>query len=449
MGIAGLLNTTVGLLSGFTNFGLDVSAVKSIASINAEEATIKLSKEISVLNRLIWITGIVGTLVTLVFSGWLSKITFGNNDYRNAFIWLSIVLLFKQLANGHLAVLQGLRKLKFLAQANLFGNLFGLLITIPFYYYWKIDAIVPAIIISSVVSLFFTWFYYNKNNIKTIILTNAEVFSEGKSLLKLGVSLSIISLITLISGYILQVYIGNTKGVGEVGLFSAGFLIINNYVGLVFNAMGTDYYPRLSAINQDNDKIRVAVLQQALIAVLIITPIIVLFITFAPFIIKVLYSSKFSPIISMVNFGILGMLFKAVSWSMGYILIAKGDSKLFIKTSISFNSLFLMINIMGYYFYGLQGLGVTFTLNFMIHFFSLKIITFKKYDFYFDKAFYKTFLFCIFLCVFTFLFSHIKFPVLKYGLMSIVIVISTLFTVYELNKKIDFKSIIIKLKNRK
>jgi hypothetical protein len=36
----------------------------------------------------------------------------------------------------------------------------------------------------------------------------------------------------------------------------------------------------------------------------------------------------------MVCFGILAMLFRAVSWSMGFILIAKGDSKMFILTAV-------------------------------------------------------------------------------------------------------------------
>ena len=58
----------------------------------------------------------------------------------------------------------------------------------------------------------------------------------------------------------------------------------------------------------------------------------------------------------MVTWGILGMIFKAVSWSMGYMIIAKGDSKVFIKTAIGFNTILYFINILGYHFGGLEGL---------------------------------------------------------------------------------------------
>jgi hypothetical protein len=50
-------------------------------------------------------------------------------------------------------------------------------------------------------------------------------------------------------------------------------------------------------------------------------------------IVKVIYTPKFISI-PMVVFGILAILFRAVSWSMGFILIAKGDSKMFILTAV-------------------------------------------------------------------------------------------------------------------
>lgn len=441
MGIAGLLNSTIGLIGGFTGFGLNTSAVKSISMANVAEDRTKVATEISILKRLIWFTGILGTLITILLSSWLSKLTFGNSDYTFAFIWISITLLFKQLTDGQLAILQGLRKLKLQAKANLYGSFFGLLFTIPLYYYFGIQSIVPAIIVASLIALLSSWYFSVKIEVEPLKLSNAETVSGGKNMIKLGFSLSIISLLSILSAYLLQIVISHTGGIAEVGLFNAGFAIINTYVGLIFTAISTDYFPRLSAIANDNDKVRTTVIQQAIIAILIITPIIILFITFAPMIIRILYSLKFISIITMVSWGILGMLFKAVSWTMGYVLIAKGDSKMFIKTSVGFNFLFLLINVFAYYLCGLEGLGVTFTLNFIIHFFCLKMITYNRYDFYFDKEFYKIFIVCIVLCLTTFLISYISFPHLKYSLMLVMIVLSSVYTFHQLDKKINLKEL--------
>jgi len=265
-------------------------------------------------------------------------------------------------------------------------------------------------------------------------------------LIILGFSLSLIGLLTTLSSYLLQVFISHYKSVSEVGFYSAGFTILNTYVGVIFTAMATDYYPRLAKACHDNILVKKLVTEQSIIAVLLLTPIVVLFLVFAPTVIRLLYSKAFLPIVPLVCWGILGMVIKAVSWSMGYILIAKGDSGVFIKTSIVFNSLFLIINMLGFYFYGLEGLGITFLINYMIHFLSLKVITAKRYDFDFNNEFYKLFSYCIFLCLGAFLCLNIESVILKYILLSVLILISFRFSFVQLNKRLDFKDLLSRKK---
>ncbi len=454
MGIASLLTSTMGLINGLTNFGLERSAVKEISLANNNSETQKVTRIINVLKKLVWLTVTLGVVIMVVTSPWLSEFAFGNKDYTIAFMWISIALLFKQLASSQLAILQGLRKLQYLAKANLYGNFIGLIITLPLYYYFRLDAIVPAIIIATFMSFIFTFYYSNKLNIEKVKVSRKEAVSEGKSMINLGVMLSISSMITLLVAYIIRIYISKSSGVEEiglqeVGLYNAGFLILNSYVGIIFNAMGTDYFPRLSAISSEIKKLRKTVLEQALIAVLLITPIIVVFLTLAPFIITVLYSKEFSPIVAMVSWGILGMVFKAVSWSMGYMIIAKGDSKVFIKTAIGFNTLLLIFNVLGYHYGGLEGIGFSFFIYYIIHYIAVRIITYYRYDFYFEKGFYKIFTFTVVLCLVAFSLTFISNSVLKYGLMLGVVVISVIYSYKQLDKKLDIKDFIKSLLKRK
>ena len=129
-----------------------------------------LLKQLVFLKKLVWITiALLGLLVNdLISSPWLSEIAFGNKDYTISFMWISIALLFKQLSSSQLAILQGLRKLKSLAKANIFGNFIGLLITLPLYYFYKIDAIVPAIIIATLMSFVFTYYYSSQISINKV-----------------------------------------------------------------------------------------------------------------------------------------------------------------------------------------------------------------------------------------------------------------------------------------
>ena len=454
MGISNLLLTTMELINGLTNLGLERSAVKDISLANTNSNSKSVAITISVLKKLVWLTITIGVILMIVLSPWLSEIAFGNKDYTISFIWISIALLFKQLSSSQLAILQGLRKLKSLAKANLLGNFIGLLITLPLYYFYKIDAIVPAIIIATFMSFVFTYYYSQKLDIESVTISRKEAVSEGKGMIKLGVMLSLSSLITLLVAYIIRIYIGSANvteelGLIDVGLYSAGFVILNSYVGIIFNAMGTDYFPRLSEIANDINKLRKTVLEQATVAILLIAPIIVVFLACAPFIIVILYSHEFSPIVAMVTWGILGMIFKAVSWSMGYMIIAKGDSKVFIKTSIGFNAILLSINIIGYHFRGLEGIGISFFIYYIIHFIAIRMITYYRYDFYFEKGFYKIFTFTVIMCFLAFSFTFIPSSILKYTLMSGLILVSCWYSYKELDKKIGVKEYLAGIFKRK
>jgi O-antigen/teichoic acid export membrane protein len=441
MGITALLNSTINIISGISGLGIETSSVKHISSSYKNEDLNTVSTTVSVVRKLVLLTGILGALLAIVFSNWLSIITFGDSSHMYSFVFLSITLFFKQISLGQLVVLQGLRKIKLLAKANFYGNLFGLLFSIPVYYYYKIDAIVPTIIVASLSALIFSFYYSKKVKIKNIKLTNIQFTLVGKDIIKLGIMLTFSGLLTLLSTYLIQIYIVKTGNIEQVGFFNAGFTLLNSYVGIIFTVMSTDYFPRLSSISTDNEKIRISVMQQALISILIITPIIILFLIFIPLIVKIIYTSKFISIIPMVCFGIIGMLFKAVSWSMGFILLAKGDSEIFIKTAIGFNFLSLFLNILGYYYYGLEGLGFSFLIYYFLHFIIVKIITKKRYGFYFENKFYQTYLICIIMCCSTFFFRYITNTNLKYSLMIFMAILSIGFVLFQLNEKTNLKEL--------
>lgn len=431
MGISGLFYSAMGLIGVVSNFGLDTSAVKSLS------ATENTSREISIIKRLAWLSAILGAVLTVVFSPVLSQLTFGNTDYALAFVWIALAVLIKQLTVGQLAILQGLRKIELLAKANLAGSFLGLLVTIPLYYFFRIDAIVPAILVTVAVSFMVNAYYVSRLNMRSDKVTNRQAFREGKPMLSLGLSLSFITILTTLAAYALQIYISHCGGLQQTGFFNAGFAIVNSYVGLVFNAMASDYFPRLSAVSHDRAQTREIVTQQSFTAILIITPVVAFFMLLAPFVVQILYSREFMPIVLFVSWSMLGMLFKAVSWSMGYMLIARSDSKLFMATSIGFNSVFLANNIAGYYFYGLQGLGISFLVNHILHFAVLKVIVRNRYGFYFDAAFYKIFALCLGMCGIGFLFTYISDPYLKYGLLSGVVLTASAYCFHQMNKKVN------------
>jgi O-antigen/teichoic acid export membrane protein len=352
------------------------------------------------------------------------------------------------LASGQNIILQGLRKLKYLAQANMIGAFAGLVFSIPLYYFYGSEGVVPAIVISSFVSLFIAIFYSKKVAIKSFPATKKETLLEGKDMLRLGFMLSLSGLISVGASYLLRIYISNTGSIEDVGLYNAGFAIIGTYVGLVFTAMGTDYFPRLSNIAHDNSKAKELINQQAEIAILILAPILVIFLVFINWVIILLYSQKFVAINEMLLWATLGMFFKAASWSVGYLFLAKGDSKLFFWSELLANFYVLVLGVFGYHYFGLEGLGVSFLVSYVLLFFQVFFIAKKYYAFNFNTVFCKIFFIQIFIGVCCFI--AVKFITNSYVYMvgSFLILISVWFSYKELNKRLNITEIISNLKNK-
>ncbi len=448
MGIAGLLSATTGLIAGLTNFGLGTSAVKNIAAAYGSGNETKVSTIVTVIRRLVWITGLLGAILTLVFSSWLSELTFGNKEYTFAFIWISITLLINQISTGQSVVLRGMRKIKYLAQATMIGSVLGLITTIPLYYFYGIKGIVPGIIVTSVTSLLLSWYYSNKIDIKPVYVSKAKTIAEGKGMLKMGFMISLSGLITLGASYIVRIFISNTGGIDQVGLYNAGFAIINSYVGMIFTAMSTDYFPRLAAVAKSNDQSKTIINQQAEIAILILAPVIMVFLVFINWAVIILYSAKFLAVNDMILWAVLGIFFKAASWSIGFIFLSKGATKMFFWNELIFNFYLLSFNLVGYYFWGLAGLGISFMVAYILYLIQVYVVANRYYDFSFNSGFYKIFILQILLAIGCLSVVKLLDSPYSYVFGSLIIGISGFYAYKELDKRMDIKSIFTGFKNK-
>ncbi|MGE5348154.1 MAG: oligosaccharide flippase family protein [Actinomycetota bacterium] len=92
MGIYGLFTSTTGLIEKITNLGLSTSAVRNVAAANASGDRSRIGTVVSVLRRLVWITGIAGALFTFFAAPWLSDLTFSNREYTIGFRWVAVTL---------------------------------------------------------------------------------------------------------------------------------------------------------------------------------------------------------------------------------------------------------------------------------------------------------------------------------------------------------------------
>ena len=439
-GLYGLLSSTVELVRQISGFSIEVSGVKQISEASVNENKELINERSAILIKLSVITGFFGALLAMSLSPLLSLFTFGNSSKTLLILLISLSILFKQVFASKTAVMQGVSKLSYLAKTNLYSNFFGLIFTLLLYYFFSIDAIVPAIIISSLISLLVSEFYYKKLGLRGQKIKINEAIKKGKEVLLFGGLLALSSFLPALSNYLLQIFIGNEGGLTQVGLFNIGLVVINTYIGIIFIAMSTEYYPRLAAMNNDSVKESEAINSQAIISMLIIIPIVVFVLGFSSIIIKVLFSFKFMDVLPMISWAILGMFFKSVSFSMGYLIIARADSSVFTKTAVLFNGVYLLLCVLGYHFMGMEGIGIGTMLYFLIHLLGVYLIIKFRYDFRFSRSFLFILLTGIVFCLISILLYKLYNGYYKPYIFLGIFTISLLFSLNEIDKRIHIRN---------
>jgi O-antigen/teichoic acid export membrane protein len=449
IGTVGLLNNMIGIIGSLTNFGLNVTGVREVSSAYSDGDQGRFSERWAVLKRWSFIVGLFGAIVTVLLSKLLSKWTFGTEKNYFWFVILSVNFVFLSLSSGRIAMLQGLRKIRLIAVSNVWSSVFITLVTIPIYYFFKFDGIVPVILLSSLIGLLFNLYYTRDIETIKVNLSFSETIRRGQPLLKMGFLLSINVIFGQICNYIIKLYLnGNGTNAEILGFYEVSSVILLSYIGMVFNAMGTDFYPRLVAVQNNDNKVNQIANDQIEIGLLLVTPLLSLLYLFAPFLIEILYTKEFFAVILIFKGALFAVIIKAVIWPLAFVILAKGQNKLYFKQELLGDFLNITLTIAFYHWFGLEGIGIASIVNFTLYGIYVYRILNRKFNFSIRKDTFRILLVSLLIgllnCLVVF-FVDYPFSYLFLGILSSV---SIFYSYKELDKRIDISSYCVKIRKK-
>lgn len=388
MGLFAIFNSAIEMIGNITNLGLRTSSIRNISQETNNEG--KLNRICTVVRRWTLVLGILGAIVIASASPLLSQMSFGDKNHIWGYIALSIAVLANTLTNGEHSILQGTSLLRKLAKASLYGAFTGLLLSIPLFYFLGEDSIIPSIICYSLSILFFSYLLRNKNvGIQGETLSIKDTINLGKDFLKLGIFITLTDIATQITNYAFISYLNNASSTEMVGYYQTGYTLIAKYTALIFSSLGVEYFPRLSKVSHSNIRLNTFVSQEINIVLMILTPVIIAFILCRRLIISILYSPDFFIIETFISVGIIGMIFRAISWCMAFVILAKGTGKIFFITEITSTIIFLFLYIPAFNIFGLNGFGAAFLLWYLFYSIIIAFVYYRKFRLKLNIACYK------------------------------------------------------------
>lgn len=430
MGISSLFTSSAGTLQQAGSLGLNLAIVKEVAA--GKDDPEALPHIMAVAIRLLICSAIFGGVICIVFSPILSRWTFGDSQYTLSFIFLAVSVSLSIAGAGYLSLLQGLSEVKRLSKASVVGGLTGLFCGVPLYYFLGTSGIVPAIIIQSFTIFLFYFISFQKAFSGKAQFRWKEHRPMVKRLISLGLILMIGSLVGTAANYLINLFIRIFGSVENVGLFQAANSLTNQYVGVVFSALALDYYPRLSAICHDTEKLRNVVNRQTEIVMLAITPLSLLLIFTAPLVIEIFLTKEFLVVTPLMRWMGFGMFIESTYFPLGYIFIAKEDKRAYLWYEVVFtNLLWIACSVIFYRLFALTGLGISLAVRGAISWIVTFGICFRLYKFKYNADVMKTVIISILMVTAGFILSfyETRHSYIIYMLISITSIIYSAFMI--------------------
>jgi antigen flippase len=360
VGVLGIYNSVVQTASALGGLGIGRSGVRQIAETAGAGFMDRCARSVAATLRWSLVLGLIAGGVVLLLCVPISRFTFRHKQQAPQIGWLGLAVVATILSAGQIATIQGTRHVRFLAQQNVIGAFLGTLVSIPIVYLYGQAGVVWVVLSVSLIGLASSSFYVRKVPLVKVRLAWRDYWTEGRSLIRLGVILMMTGLLSTGTLLVVRTFLNRQMGEASTGYFQSAFSISAVYLDFILQAMAADFYPRLTAASQDHEVCNRLVNEQMEIALLLAAPLILTMLAFSQIVIYLLYSSNFGPACELLRWQMIGSLFKVAAWPIGFIPLAKNQGLKFLVCELLWNATYLGIILLGLKSYGLVIAGTGF-----------------------------------------------------------------------------------------
>lgn len=436
VGLMASLTSIQGLIGTLFGLGIQSSAVREVAAAVGKNDDDAVGRAVLTLRRICWLTGLAGMAAMMLLSPLLSQLTFGNNNYTYDIAALGLIVLFGNLSGGQMALINGMRRIGDLAQANIMGAVFATGAAIGFYSWLGLRGIVPALVSIAAMQLLISWYFARRVSVPVVAMSWLQTMKQANGMVRLGLVFMWTGLMSAGVSYLTVMLISNQIGIQAVGLYSSAFNLSGVFVNFVLQAMAADYYPRLTGVAGDKPAMTRMVNEQTEIGLLLALPGLLATMALAPWIIQLFYTKEFLPAVELLQWFILGCLGRVISWPLGFVMIALGKSGWIFWSELSMNLLHVLMIGVGIKLFGLNGIAFAYAFLYVIHIVVTYVIAHKLIDFIWGKSAKSLLIYCLSISILVLTVALNSSVIVAITFGSVAVLLSCIFSLKQLQSRV-------------
>lgn len=368
IGLIGIFNNLIVTASSVAALGIGTVATRQIA----EAAALENSHAVTVARRAVfWGTVVLASIGTFIF--WLLRDALATHVLADSSLgtdvgWLALGVGLTVVTGSQSAVLAGLRRIGDLARVSVYAAVLSTGLGVGALLLWRENGLLLFLILVPMARFLFGKIYLSRlPALQAPPIPLRELGQHWNNLARLGIAFMLAGLATTLGQLMVRAMVQRELGTEALGHFEASWVISMTYIGFVLTAMGTDYYPRLTAAMHNHEAANRLVNEQTEVSLLLAGPLFLTMLGLAPWVVELLYSNRFAETATILRWQILGDILKVASWPLGFVILAKGDGKSYMISEFLAILVFVLFVWLGLRYFGLQATGIGFLVMYVVY----------------------------------------------------------------------------------
>ncbi|HEY6272833.1 MAG TPA: oligosaccharide flippase family protein [Terriglobales bacterium] len=374
-GYYGLLQSFVTLAAMVTGVGMASGLVRMGAGAVARGDNMTIAG----LRRGAWLLfgglGAVALALLAAFRVTVSRWTLGSGDHSKTILLMGIALLFTVALNVQTGTLNAYHRVPALAKYAVANAVLGAAVSITCVLTWSVRGIVPAVIGGAIASWAASGYFLHREVGRVQVRPPwSDILKAAWSLLRFGGPFTASMVIGTGVQLILPMVVLHLLSPESVGYYKAAAAISVGYLGFLVTAMSQDYYPRVSAVKDQPQALIGLINEQHRLIMLLAAPVILGTLALVPYLVPLVFSHRFTPTVEILEWQLIGDLFKFSSWTMAYAILARCGSSVYFLTESIGGFATIVTTWLAVHWFGLPGLGISFLLTYIIYYLAVWVI---------------------------------------------------------------------------
>ncbi len=369
IGHLGLMQGLLGLVALIAGLGIGAGLVSMGANALAQDDHLQAEALRRGAWLLFWAAGGLAVLALAMFRVPISRWMLGGPEHAMDVLLVGLALVFSLASGIQTSLLNAYHRVAALARVGVFGSILGTGASLVAVLIWREQAVALSVIAGAAINWgVSTYFVRREMSPVPTRPAREEVTRAIRSLLRFGAPYSASQMVGVGVQFILPAVILHSLSTESVGYYRAAISVAGVFLGFLLLAMAHDYYPRVSAVSDKPAQLVDLVNQQHRLIMLLAVPMILIMLAFTPYLVPLIYTPEFAPAVGILDWQLIGDLFKFSSWTMGFIILARRRSLTLFLVELVAGSSILMMSWLGIRWFGLSGLGIGYLATYVVQY---------------------------------------------------------------------------------